>query len=139
MDQSNTLLANEGIEDKTTANKVVRIIFRAFSIIYNIYSVLMFPVLLIPVIGWIYYLIERLFDWAVRYGEEYFMRQQSKDIIAKLAQLKKETKSKEVANKCDSIIKSMNNKIDKMESENESYDPLSGIEESYDPWADLDD
>ena len=129
MDQSNSLLAKEGIQDKMTANKVLRLVFRALSIIYNVFSVIYFPILLIPILGWILYLLMRLWDWAFRYGEEYFMKEQAKDTIAKLAKIRKETQSKEVRNKCDTMIKKMEEKIKQAEeSTNESYDPWSGLE-----------
>ena len=140
MDQSNSILAREGIQDKMTANKVLRLIFRALSIIENVFDVIYFPILLVPILGWIIYLLSRLWEWAMRYGEEYFMKAQAKDVIAKLARIRKETHSKEVRDKCDSMIKKMEEKIKQAEeSTNESYDPWAGLEESYDPWSGLEE
>lgn len=113
--KADSLLANEGIENKATASKILNIIFRIFDIVQNIYSVLYFPVLLIPIIGWVYYLLIRLWDWAYREGEEYFLKQHSLKIIQRLSKIEKESNSKEVKNKCKTIIDKLNKNINELD------------------------
>jgi hypothetical protein len=100
------------------AKDICMIVLKVFKCLYDISGVLNSPILIIPILGWVAYAMQRLIAFAIEKGESTLIEDTAAKAISSLKGLKNKTTNQKVKDDIQKKIDSLQEKLDKLEGKN---------------------